>query len=247
MPPRVQAAFASKLQGQGPLGGARVATQQDLSGYFAVRAAELYLEIGGQLAMVMPLSALSRQAFAGFRKGDYGNVRFDFSSPWDLDRVRPAPFPVPSSVVFAKLRLPGRQTRRDAVLNSKVGRQSRTRHGNELARREPCLSVTDEEQLRASMVTCICHSTPSGSARVPPSSPSPLHGRAGPVAGGLGLPSGVARVRSKRSTLEKTPWRELPDREATIEDRFPVQRLPRLNRPAIPDAGARACGAPAYR
>lgn len=41
-----------------------------------------------------------------------------------------------------------------------------------------------------------------------------------PAPGGLGLPSGVVHVRSNRSTIEKLPWRSLPDREATVEDRF---------------------------
>ncbi|EQD30583.1 hypothetical protein B1B_18338, partial [mine drainage metagenome] len=37
----------------------------------------------------------------------------------------------------------------------------------------------------------------------------------------LGLPRGVRRIRSRRSSLEKSPWRDLPDRgPATIEAQF---------------------------
>ncbi len=43
------------------------------------------------------------------------------------------------------------------------------------------------------------------------------------AAGALGLPKGVVHVRSKRSTLEKKPWKQLPDREANIESRFVFQ------------------------
>ena len=101
MPARLQAVFRERSQKRNLWAGSQVSTQQDLSAYFAVRAAELYLRPGGRLGMVMPLAALSRMAFAGFREGNYGQLRFSFDVPWDFDKVRPAPFPVPSAVIFA--------------------------------------------------------------------------------------------------------------------------------------------------
>ena len=49
--------------------GGKVATQQDLSSYFYMRAALLYMRSGGRIALVMPYAALSRQAYAKFREG----------------------------------------------------------------------------------------------------------------------------------------------------------------------------------
>ena len=87
------------------LGGARGrTTQQDLSAYFVARAVDLYLRTGGTFGFVMPRAVLSRQTYAGFRAADYSSPTSQcyvaFGEPWDLEKVRPDPFPVPSSVVF---------------------------------------------------------------------------------------------------------------------------------------------------
>ena len=50
--------------------GGKVATQQDLAGYFHVRSALLYLRRAGRIALVMLYAALSCQAWALFRKGE---------------------------------------------------------------------------------------------------------------------------------------------------------------------------------
>jgi hypothetical protein len=88
-------------------GGARGrSTQQDLSAYFVARSIELYLRVDGRFGFVMPLAALSRQTYSGFRDGDFSSVAetcaVAFDTPWDLDAVRPGPFPVPSSVVLGE-------------------------------------------------------------------------------------------------------------------------------------------------
>jgi hypothetical protein len=86
-------------------GGARGrTTQQDLSAYFVARSIELYLRSAGRFGFVMPLAALSRQTYQGFRGGDFSSPSetclVQFETPWDLDAVNPDPFPVPSSVVL---------------------------------------------------------------------------------------------------------------------------------------------------
>src|SRR5207244_3901449 len=51
--------------------GAKVATHQDLSGLFLVRAVERYLKAGGRFAFVMPNAAVDRGQYSGLRTGRY--------------------------------------------------------------------------------------------------------------------------------------------------------------------------------
>ena len=88
--------------------GGKVATQQDLSGYFYMRAALLYMRRTGRIALVMPYAALSRQAYAKFRKGEvaqlgYVAFRMCFTSVWTFGPEVAPLFPVPSCVLFASL------------------------------------------------------------------------------------------------------------------------------------------------
>ena len=86
--------------------GGKVATQQDLSGYFYMRAALLYMKKTGRIALVMPYAALSRLAYREFRRGEvawagYVEFRLRFAVPWTFGpEVQPL-FPVPSCVLFA--------------------------------------------------------------------------------------------------------------------------------------------------
>jgi len=88
--------------------GGKVATQQDLSGYFYMRGALLYMRRTGRIALVMPYAALSRQAYAEFRRGEAarsGDVEFRlrFTAAWTFgSEVQPL-LPVPSCVLFAEV------------------------------------------------------------------------------------------------------------------------------------------------
>ena len=88
--------------------GGKVATHQDLASYFYMRAALLYMRRSGRIALVMPFAAMSRQAYAEFRKGAvarFGHVAFRlrFTEAWAFgSEVQPL-FPVPSCVLFAKV------------------------------------------------------------------------------------------------------------------------------------------------
>ena len=86
--------------------GGKVATQQDLSSYFYMRTALLYMRRGGRIALVMPYAALSRRAYATFRKGEvarFGHVAFRlrFTGAWAFGPSVAPLFPVPSCVLFA--------------------------------------------------------------------------------------------------------------------------------------------------
>ncbi len=88
--------------------GGKVATQQDLSAYFYMRAALLYMRRNGRIALVMPYAAMSRLAYRKFRNGAvarYGYIEFrlEFTEAWTFGpEVRPL-FPVPSCVLLARL------------------------------------------------------------------------------------------------------------------------------------------------
>ena len=87
--------------------GGNVATQQDLSAYFYMRAALLYMKKTGRIALVMPYAALSRLAYQEFRRGEvvwagYVEFRLRFTEAWTFGpEVQPL-FPVPSCVLFAE-------------------------------------------------------------------------------------------------------------------------------------------------
>ena len=107
MNPEFQARFRAECRAAKLWVGGKVATQQDLSGYFYMRAAALYMRPTGRIALVMPYAALSRQAYAGFRKGEAAKaghvaLRLRFTAAWTFGpEVQPL-FPVPSCVLFAE-------------------------------------------------------------------------------------------------------------------------------------------------
>ena len=88
--------------------GGKVATQQDLSSYFYLRAARLYMRRTGRLAMIVPHAAMSRQAYAPFRTGEVSYFketvfRLRFIQAWAFGpEVQPL-FPVPSCALFAEV------------------------------------------------------------------------------------------------------------------------------------------------
>ena len=71
MTEKMQKAFRDYSTERGLWHGAKVATHQDLSGLFLVRAVERYLKVGGRFAFVMPNAAMDRGQFAGLRTGRY--------------------------------------------------------------------------------------------------------------------------------------------------------------------------------
>lgn len=86
----------------------KLVTQTDLSGLFFARTAQLYLrgpdgEVpGGRIAMVLPLAAMTRGQFKGFRSGSWTGAHVAFDQAWVLDNQDIQPlFRVPTCVLFA--------------------------------------------------------------------------------------------------------------------------------------------------
>jgi hypothetical protein len=69
--------------------GGVLATQQDMSALFWARGAERYLRESGAIAFVLPYAAINRPAFAGLRRGNFGNVLVRIAEAWDLAQARP--------------------------------------------------------------------------------------------------------------------------------------------------------------
>ena len=222
MTPAMQAAFKAYSEERGLWHGAKVATQQDLSGLFLARAVGRYLKPGGRFGLVMPNAAVDRGQFAGLRTGSYRRrhnkpVLVAFDPAWDLRRVRPHFFPRGAAVLF------GTRTAEDAdarplptaltVFSGKlpVRNGSWAEVGPHLTR-EPgeAKPVADG------------HASPwaerfrQGATIVPRMLFFVTRKEAGP----LGMPAGRATVRSLQRSNDKKPWKSLPPLEGVVETEF---------------------------
>lgn len=228
MSKETQEKFKDECQRRGLWAGGKVATHQDLSGYFFVRCVELYLKQGGLIAFVMPYAAMSRRQFAGFRSGVYGRqngkngavayATVQFTDAWAMsDAVQPL-FPVPSCVLFARQ---GQPTR-GPVLPRRVQTVSGT-----LPRRDasPVEAARALEWRRGQW--------PSVSDDDAPASPYREMFRQGATmvprvlcvveraaTGFLGPNPASPVVQSRRTAQEKEPWKSLPTRRGNVEAKF---------------------------
>jgi hypothetical protein len=214
----MQATFRIMSERRNLWAGRELATHQDLSGLFVVRATELYLRKEGRLAMVLPNAALDREQFQGFRSGNYtgeiGNVSMAFDGSWDLRRIRPHFFPRGSSVVFARRTDdPRPMDDRTIVWKGKLGNtncdwaeaQGRLeRTPGRLMRVESTAASTIGERFSQGATF-----NPRVAFLVKERPPGPL-----------GLPAGRVAVESSRSVNEKKPYKDLPSLEGVIETEF---------------------------
>ena len=222
MPTEMQADFRRMSEARGLWHGAKVATNQDLSALFVVRATELYLQRGGRFAFVMPSSVLDKRQYAGFRSGEYGGasdqleMHATLEPPWDLREVRPHFFPITASVAF------GRRTnvagKMPAAGERWIGKLRRTNAPwSEVVsqiRREN--SSTDRGQVQASSRY---HSRFRQGASIVP---RVLFIVERVAAGPLGQVRNRAAVRSARSANEKAPWKSLAAQDGVVESEFVV-------------------------
>lgn len=215
MPVSMQEAFRTRSEERGLWPKAR---NHDLAAFFVARSVEQYLKPGGRFAFVMPHATLSRKHAAGFRTGNWSgktvHLQAALDTPWDLDAVKPAIFPVPSCVV--------RGSRAD---------KSPTPMPAETVSFSGTLPEINARWDVASAYLTIGDGSISSSAGA--TSPYAKRFQAGAKAnprmlivvepaeaGPLGLPAGLKRVRSRRGRLDKDPWRSLPAIEESVEERF---------------------------
>lgn len=175
------------------------------------------LRTGGRFGFVMPRAVLSRQTYGGFRSADYSTVSetcgVAFGQSWDLQHVDPDPFPVPSAVVF------GARTsdRGISPLPSSVSAWS-----GQAPRQGSIGGTLKESSAHVTAMTGAEAASPyrerfrQGAILVP----RMLVMVTNPAATALGVPQGRQAVQSRRTSLDKRPWRDLPLHEGVVESMF---------------------------
>lgn len=218
MPAATKAVFRAMSSDRGFWAGAAVATHQDLSALFVARSAELYLKPGGRLGFVMPLAALSRRQFAGFRTGRWGAANSGennaaFEAAWDLHKVKPSFFPVPGCVVLA----------RHSTQPTPLGRPTEEWFGrlnHHLAANEALDKITRTaltgEALAVRGTSPYAARFSQGATLVPRFMLFVEADSAKP----LGAGAGRRAVRSVRNNSEKAPWKNLPGLAGSVEKNF---------------------------
>lgn len=216
----MQEAFRSYSDERGLWQGAKVATHQDLSGLFLVRAVERYLKAGGRFAFVMPNAAVDRGQFHGLRTGSYqvqGSrdvVAIAFDPAWDLRRIRPhffprggavlfgtraaEPRPLPTEVVVWSGRVPEQNANWEEVEGSLAQAPGKARPAND----DPTSPWSERFRQGATIV------------------PRLLFFVTRQAAGPLGMPAGKVAVRSLQRSNDKKPWKDLPALEGVVESEF---------------------------
>ena len=211
--------FAAMSRARNLWAGAGVATHQDLSGLFVARTVELYLRTGGTFAYLMPLAALSRRQFAGFRTGDWPGsldpTTAGFGTPWDLHGVKPSFFPVPAAAIFGT-RSAGTPTPLPAEVERWAGRLPDANLSWEAAAKVVTRSFAAQVATDGDAVSEYAVRFAQGATIVPRF----LFFIESPPASPLGAGAGRRSVRSRRTVSEKRPWKDLPGLTGTVEAQF---------------------------
>lgn len=214
----MQERYRRLAEEKGLLSGPKGASGRDLSTLFLVRCLERYGTPTARFAFVMPHGTLTRYPHAGFRSGRWGATqRAAFEKPWDLqDMARATGFPITSCVVR------GRSGSTPCPLGASTQRWSA--HGVTRSTSWADASLKTERTTGEVYVQANADDETSpyegrfrnGAIIYPRALLFVTEEDAGP----LGLGAGRARVRSRRSTLEKKPWRDVPDLTGTVERAF---------------------------
>jgi SAM-dependent methyltransferase len=212
----LQKRFKELAKGEKVHVGGKFGTQNDLSALFTVRAAHLYLRPAGRVAMVLPLAALTRGQFGKFRAGQFGSSNIAWDEAWTMDDGVTPLFPVPSCVVFGRKRaiagkMPDKVT---AYAGSLPVRDA----SEELADRR--LTVT--EGAPAPQTAETEGGSPyreffkQGAILVPRMLCLIERRKLGRIGPTLDFPA----IESRRSSMEKEPWRSAAAINGQIEKRF---------------------------
>jgi Eco57I restriction-modification methylase len=212
----MQRGLREECKALGIWAGGKVATHQDLSGYFFARCVDRYLRQNGRIAFVMPYAAMSRQQYQGFREGVFaggksGSVRF--TDAWTFDESVQPLFNVPSCVLFAREGAAG-------PLPSSV-----TAYSGQLTRRD---ASADEA---AKALTSRQVPWPQGKGDSPSAYGSRFRQSATVVprvlfvvkrvaAGRFGANPAAPMVESRRTNLEKAPWKNIGPLHEPMELEF---------------------------
>jgi hypothetical protein len=227
MPGDMQTTFKDMMQARGLWKGFEVATHQDLSGLFIARTVQQYLREGGSFAFVVPNPVLDRPYWTGFRSGEWKDpdhpVKVNFTGSWDLRRLRPHFFPRAAAVVFGRRRslAIGQQGNSAAPLPRETeiwtGKIPKNAVHWERAKGWITRKAGELRYPKEGLISSPYRDRFMNGATV---FPKVLFFVKEQAAGPLGLGGGRISVRSQRSTLEKKPWKDLPDLEGSVEKQF---------------------------
>lgn len=204
------------------LTGGLGASARDLSTLFVVRSIELYLKLDGKFSFVMPHGTMSRRPHQGFRSGNWsgpetGSFHVAFSEAWDT-HLTPTGFPMSSCVI--------RGTMIDGIsipLPPTVSVWSATTLDSSLhwPQAEPYFHV------QAGEITAVTDDDNS------PVSPYKRKFRDGAIiyprlffmvergiVPTLGAGAGRIPVQSRRSSQEKSPFKEMPSLSGTVSSQY---------------------------
>jgi SAM-dependent methyltransferase len=215
------------------LWGGRTVRNYDLSALFVVRSIELYLKLGGRFAFVMPRAVLTRAQFEGFRGAKYIQQReqgrrrsrhrnltnaepvvVSFDTPWDLDQVRPHPFPVPCAVVLGTRPSDGTVKRLPVETLEWSGSLPSRNIGWAAAQAHLTETAGQVRTVGGAFVSQYASRFESGAKLNPQVLVIVQEVPTGP----LGIPAGYRSVRSIRSTQGN--WREVRSLHGAIESEF---------------------------
>jgi len=216
----MQKAFRDYSEDRGLWHGAKVATHQDLSGLFVVRAVERYLKIGGSFAFVMPNAAVDRGQFRGLRTGTYkvagarNPIRIAFDPAWDLRRIRPHFFPRGSAVLF------GKRADKPKPLPTKIvvwsGRVPES-NANWATVKKALVQIAGKSQPASDDPASLWADRFRQGATIVPRL---LFFVTRQAAGPLGRAAGKVAVRSLQRANDKKPWKDMPALEGVVESEF---------------------------
>ncbi|NDR53903.1 N-6 DNA methylase [Actinomyces sp. 565] len=214
----MQDRYRLMAQAKGLLSGPKGASSRDLSTLFVVRALDRYGTPDARFAFVMPHGTITRYPHEGFRSGQWGPAQEAvFATSWDLQPLsRATGFPMTSCVVRGWA-----STRAGAM--SPVTREWT---GKRVSTRTPW----SEASTRITRAKGRVHVQQRDDAEV---SPYDKRFRQGAIivprvlffiekqdAGPLGLGAGRVKVLSRRSSLEKAPWKQVESLTGTVEEDF---------------------------
>ena len=199
------------------LTGGLGASGRDLSTLFVTRAVEMYLNPDGAFAFVMPHGTLTRLPHTGFRSGNWasaeaGELAVEFGRSWDLTDA-PTGFPMVSCVIT------GTATKPPAAMSSDVDLWS------------SLLQTSDSTWADAADTFTVTRGKVSQLTAGDdlPVSPYKKRFRQGAILvprvlvtaeeahAALGVGVGRRRVRSRRTTAEKPPWKTIDGITASVE------------------------------
>ena len=206
------------------VGGAGRVSHQDLSAYFFARATELYLDRGATIAFVMPFAALSRHHFEKFRSGSFaspqGRPKRDqlfasvrFEEAWGFDETVQPLFPVPSCVLIARAADAGPLPERMALYRGTLPRRDASPAEADAALERQLVPWPDVGAEESSVYKDRFRSGAIVFPRM-------LFVVERVAAGKMGGDPTAPLVRSRRTSLEKPPWRNLEPLEGRVEAQF---------------------------